>query len=100
MCAKSCARRSALKSERVEVAIIFSAKTAAVIMCPSYESHNVCETRAEDFYANDGDFVDVILLYFPQLLNLDCLKFLRLQSLPYRKHSLSELQRSIMGRQI
>jgi hypothetical protein len=23
-------------------------------MCPNYESHNICETRAEDFHANDG----------------------------------------------
>lgn len=45
-----------------------------------------------------GDFVDVILLYLSRLLYLDCLKFLRLQSLPYRKHSLSELQRSVMGK--
>jgi hypothetical protein len=68
----------------------FCAKTAAVIMCPNYESHNVGETRAGDFHANDGDFVDVILLYFLQMLYLNCLKFLR--------QSDSELQRSIMGR--
>ena len=67
-------------------------------MCLKYESHYICEARAEDFHVNDGDFVDVILLYLPWLLYLDCLKFLRLQSLPYRKHNLSELQSSVTGR--
>jgi hypothetical protein len=66
-------------------------------MCLNYENQNICETRADDFHANDGDFVDVILLYFPRLLYLDCLKFLRLQSLLYRKHICQSYEDQLWG---